>query len=413
MTLSGIDPMPPWWPPRDELAGRCARLQEAMHREGLDGLLCYGNTNLLYLCGTTQAEAVFLPPDGEPLVLGRPPLDRLTDETAWPRVEPMPRGPDLRARLAVHSGRPLTRVGLELDLLPVNRFRRLEREGLAGLSLEDATPLLRSVRSVKSAFEIAHIRTGAIGLDRVYQAVPGILAEGPTELELEARLTAMLRAEGHQGLIRFHGFNQEMYFGHVLSGPNGLLRSKIGSPTGGQGIGPGYGQGAGPKQIETGELVSVDLFGAHGGYIVDQTRVYFTGPAPETVKNAYKGLRALARDLKAAVRPGLTGEDVYEAAFDLAERYGLNPGFMGEGDGRTPFVGHGVGLEPDEWPILGRGQREVLRPGMVVALEPRVFMPEYGVLGLEDTFLVTETGLEYLTVTSRELREVFLHDRSS
>ena len=394
------------WPSGAELLKRCLRLQDLMRRSGLNGALFYGNSNLLYLCGTTQAGAVFVPIDGEPLVLARPPLDRLEAETPWPLVEPLPRGRDLRTRLEAYLGGSLKGLGLELDLLPVNFFRRLEKESFLGLEMKDAAPLIRQARSVKTEFELGHMRTAARELDRVYVQIPGLLAPGLTEMELEGRLVGLARARGHHGLIRAHGFNQEWFCGHVLSGSNGMVQSKIDSPTGGTGVSPGFGHGAGPRVIGPDELVSVDLFGAYGGYMVDQTRLFFTGPVPETVRTAYQGLVMIHREMRDFIRPGVLCAEVYNRAFELAEREGLADGFMAPGSEPCLFVGHGIGLEVDEPPILARGVEAPLIPGMTFAFEPRVFLPGLGVVGLEDTYLLTEDGPEPITVTDREIKEV-------
>nr|WP_319775864.1 M24 family metallopeptidase [uncultured Sphaerochaeta sp.] len=94
---------------------------------------------------------------------------------------------------------------------------------------------------------------------------------------------------------------------------------------------------------------------------------------------------------------------VFYAAFELADRLGLSDGFMGLGPNRCPFIGHGVGLELDEWPVFAKGVTEPLAENMTFALEPRYFLPEHGVVGLEDTFCLTPDGPEPLTITSRSI----------
>lgn len=398
------------WPPKTELLGRARRLQKWLAADGLDGALFYQNTDLIYLCGTPQAEAVFVPRRGRPLVLARPPLDRLQTESTLPDLDAMPRGPDLLPRLESHARRKIRRLGLELDVLPVAFFRRLRDNGLAGVDLSDASPRLRQVRAVKSGFELRRMAAAARALDQAFRAAPSVIARGVTELELEAALFARLRAGGHHGLIRMRGFNQEIFFGHVLSGPSGLVPAKVNSPTGGTGVGPGLGQGAGHRKIGPNQLVSVDVCGTHGAYIVDQARIYFTGPVPQAVRRAYDGILHVMDGLTRVLRPGRPAGDAYAEAFRLAERFGLASGFMGLGRDRCPFIGHGVGLELDEWPVLGRGVTTPLAAGMTFALEPRVFLPDVGVVGLEDTFVLTDDGPEPVTLTPRDLVEVSLEE---
>ena len=404
---------PEAWPSENELTRRWSRLQELMSSADLDGALFYQNADLIYLCGSTQFQAFFLPKEGNPLLLIRPPLARAAAETPWagklgagPKA--MPPGDELEAVLKTHVGGKLSRLGLEMDVLPVNDFNRLAAKYLANLELADVAPLIRQVRSVKSVFEVGLIRKAAEIIDESYQAAPGIISQGVTELELEARMMSMARIKGHQGLVRMRGFNTEFYFGHVLSGLSGLLPSKLDSPTGGRGVGPGLGNGAGPRAIGPDELVSVDVCGGYGGYISDQTRLYFTGRSPEHLTRTYEALLELVDVLLSEMKPDVVCGDIYDRSFQLAEELGLAEGYMGRGDDRCPFIGHGLGLELNEWPVLARGSKMRFSPGMVFALEPRVFLPDLGVVGLEDTYLMTETGPELLTITDRGIKEVEL-----
>jgi len=377
-----------------------------MSQEGMDGALFFQNADLLYLCGTTQAETVFVPRRGAPLVLARAIVDRVRSESSLPDVEPVPPWNELRSRLESHARCRLKTFGLELDVLPVAFFRRVRQAVLDGLDLLDVSPLIRRARSIKSAFEIRQMQAAARLIDRVYQTAPAVLAEGVTEMGLEGRLTGLARSLGHQGITRLRGFNQELYFGHTLSGTSSLVRAKVNSPTGGWGVSPGLGQGAGTRTIGPDELVSIDICGAYGGYLADQTRLFFTGPVPDEVNRAYEGLLKLIQNLTDFIRPGLTGEAVYARAFALADKNGLSQGFMGLGPERCPFVGHGVGIEMDEWPVLAKRDRTALAPGMTLAIEPRVLLPNFGVVGFEDTFLLTEDSLEPITCSDRRIIEV-------
>jgi len=391
------------YPSRGELTSRITRLQELLRQDRQDGALFFQNADLIYLCGSTQAETVFIPLEGEPLVLARPPLNRIRNETPLIELDEMPSRPDLLNRLEKHTRKKITRLGLEFDVLPVAFYQRLREKTFPKIDLTDASPLLRRVRTIKTDFEIEQMDIAARDLDSVFSRVPDYLAPGVTELELESQLIAMLRANGHQGLIRGRNLNMELFFGHVLSGENGLVQAKVDSPTGGAGVGPGFGQGAGVKRISAGELVSIDLVGSHGGYLVDQTRLFGLGDLPETVHDTYGRLRELVDRLNEFIRPGIECGQVYARAFTLAREMNLDEGFMGLADDRCLFIGHGVGLELDEWPVLGRGVKMILEPGMVFALEPRIFMPGVGVAGLEDTYVLREAGPEPITVSNREI----------
>ena len=104
-----------------------------------------------------------------------------------------------------------------------------------------------------------------------------------------------------------------------------------------------------------------------------------------------------------AAKPSATGGELYDLAVGLAAELGYGEYFMGHGDERIPFVGHGVGLELDEYPFLARGQDMPLEKGMVIALEPKLIYPGLGVVGIENTHLVTDDGLETLTVSEEDI----------
>lgn len=400
--MSRVNP----WPTLNELKGRWSKLQFLMAEHGLEGALFLQNADLIYVCGTTQAEAVFLPRVGQPLLLARPPLERVQSEAPWAMVQPMPTRSQLGETLRRYVDRPLNLLGLELDVLPVDYFRRLAKDALPDFDLVDVSPMIRQARVIKSPFEIQMMRQSALELDAAFQAAPGIISPGITEVELESRMVAILRGKGHQGLIRCRGLNMEIFFGHVLSGPSGLIPAKVASPTGGQGIDPGSGQGASLRPIGPHELVSIDLCGTYGAYITDQTRLFYTGPVPAALQDLYARLLAMLDDLVAYIRPGVPAGQVYDQAFALAAKQRLGEGFMTLGGTVCPFIGHGIGLELDEWPALAKGAKMPLSAGMTFALEPRVFVPGLGVVGLENTYHLTENGPEVFNVTSTKLVSV-------
>jgi Xaa-Pro dipeptidase len=397
------------FPPEPELTDRLRRLQALMDKAGLQAALILQNADLIWIAGTYQAEAAFVPRSGDALLLAKPPLDRIREEAPSAAVDLWPSPKELRNRLEAWADGPILSLGLELDVLPVNLFRRIET-ALPGTRIEDVSPLIRRLRSIKSDFELGLLRRAAEALDEVFRTAARILPDCRTELDLEGRLTGVARALGHQGLIRGRGFNMELALGHVLAGENGLAPAKVASPTGGRGVGPGFGQGASHRPLGPDELISVDLCTTFGGYTVDQARLFFTGPVPSKVQDVYARLLDVIEALKARIRPGLAAGRVYDLAFELAHRHGLDDGFMGLEDPRCPFIGHGVGLELDEWPVLARGMEEPLAAGMVFALEPRVFLPGVGVVGLEDTYLLTEDGPEKLTRTPVDIVSASFND---
>jgi Xaa-Pro aminopeptidase len=237
----------------------------------------------------------------------------------------------------------------------------------------------------------------------VADAVPCFLREGISELELSAELEAVARKAGHLGLIRLRGFNMDMYFGHVLAGPQAATASYADAPTGGEGLSPAFGQGPSLRPIGRNELVSVDTMLNFNGYLNDQTRNFAIGAPPRKLLDGY----ALARDIHERVRdraqPGTVTGELYDWVWQQVEAAGWQESFMGHEAARVKFIGHGLGIEVDEFPFIAQGQGLPLEEGMTFALEPKFIVPGLGIAGLENTYLVTPTGLESLNTASEEL----------
>lgn len=387
--------------PAAEIEGRVARFQEALRAAELDGALVVQETDLVYLSGTGQSAHLVVPAEGEPALFVRKTLERAREESPLARVEPLRSLRDLPGALAscgVEGGR----LGLELDVLPAASYlayaRRLDRFELADCSLP-----LRRVRALKSTWELERIHVAAEQLSHVPEWMARHARPGMTEVELAAELERELRLAGHQGPIRFRAFNNELFYGSVLAGPSGAVPGSTETPVVGPGPNVAVSKGASHRLIEEGEPILIDFAGAHEGYLADQTRTYSLGPLPRYLEEPYEAAREILHRVAAEARPGVTGAQLYEKAMELA---GDREGFMGWGDERVSFVGHGIGLEIDELPLLARGWDEPLEAGMVFALEPKFVFPEVGAVGIENSYLVTGNGVERLTSAPEELIEL-------
>ncbi len=377
-----------------ELRGRAERFREELRADGIPAALLVQNVGRYYLSGTMQAGFVVLPPEGGPLVLVRRDPERAAAESPFD-VSALASLRDLSSRLRQLLGEIPSPLGLELDVLPVHQLERL-RGLLPGVEFADASRALQRARAVKSPFEVEHIREAARVVAEVVGRVPAFLGEGVSELELTARLECELRLRGHGGVTRMRGFNQEIFYGHVMAGPTAAALSFLDAPTGGEGMGPALAQGSSPRRIRPGEPVVVDLVGNCAGYLSDQTRMFSLGEPEEPFAEAYQAAVEVQRAVAEAAVPGANAGDLYRTALEAASRTPFAAQFMGESQ-KVAFVGHGIGLEVDEFPFLARGADLRLAEGMVVAVEPKFIFERRGVVGVEDTFLITKDGAERLT----------------
>jgi Xaa-Pro aminopeptidase len=232
--------------------------------------------------------------------------------------------------------------------------------------------------------------------DEVAACVPEHLAAGMSEIELAGRIEAEARKRGHQGIVRMRLWGSEIFYGHLMAGPSAAVPSYMASPTGGASVGPAVAQSAGFRPIGRNEPVLVDYVFAFRGYLSDHARIFSIGSLPDELAAAHAATLDIQERVMAAARPGVAAGALYELAADHARQLGYFSNFMGVGSKRIRFVGHGIGLELDEYPFLAQGQPLELEEGMTVALEPKLIFPDVGVVGIENTHVVTPGGLSRL-----------------
>ncbi|HTZ41094.1 MAG TPA: Xaa-Pro peptidase family protein [Syntrophales bacterium] len=382
--------------PRDELDRRIKALQSSLAEAKIDGALIVQNADLFYFTGTVPQGWLFIPSDGHPILFIRKNPNRIRSETTLEHLFNARSPRELASVLADKGYKKFKRLGMELDILPFNQYVRY-MEALNPGEVVDVSPAIQEVRSVKSPFEIAILRQAARLGDYMMRVARESLKEGMTEIELSARIEAAARLKGHQGLVRMRGFNQECYWGPVVAGANGAEPSFIDTTEGGTGISLAFPWGPSNDPIGRNVPVVVDMAATIGGYNADITRTFSLGRLPEKLEVAYRESLEILQELAGAVHPGVPVSALYVKAEKLAEKKNLLPHFMGFGNEKAGFCGHGLGLELDEPPVISRNSKAVLMPGHVIALEPKFTFPGEGVVGVEDVFLVTENGGEKLT----------------
>lgn len=389
--------------PTSELEYRFRKLQQHMAVEGLDAIIIVQNADLFYFTGTIQSGNLYVPLEGEPLYMVRKDFLRARMESGLREVVPFSSMKDIPMVLANHSYPQPKRIGMELDVLPVNffeRYRNVFRQG----EFIDATPLIRKVRMIKTHYEIHILKDAACQVDKVCRRAREIIREGMSDLDLAAELEFTARKEGHQGLLRMRAFNAELFYAHIFSGADSAVPAYMDTPLGGVGPSPAFGQGAGYKKIRRNEPIIVDFAGCLDGYMVDQTRVFAIGGISDRLKRGYEDMLLVQERMMALADNRATWGEIYEECLALAVDQGYADSFMGNKGAQVSFIGHGIGIEIDEYPFLARGFKEMtLETGMVFAFEPKVVFPGEGAIGIENTFYLTDHGLKPLTYSDQEL----------
>jgi Xaa-Pro aminopeptidase len=234
-------------------------------------------------------------------------------------------------------------------------------------------------------------------MDGVMDLAKNTIKEGMTELELDAVLTAYTRKKGHMGFFRARSYNQDMNYCHVLFGEVSALSSYVKGPLGGKGTTPAIPLGAGFSVAVRNQPLVVDFGMGYRGYVSDMTRTFVIGKLPAELEKAFEVTREVKYFTRDWVRPGRSPADLYNKLIMLVKKRGFEDHFMGYMQNRVPFIGHGIGLEIDEYPVIAPMFKAEFAPGMVFALEPKMAFPGTGAVGLEDDFEVTDKGVELLT----------------
>lgn len=389
--------------PASELINRIEKLQKEMVIHSLGAILMLQNADLFYFTGAIQQGALYVPAEGEALYLVRKDFARARMESGLKEVIPFKSPRDIPGILADFGYVLPETIGMELDVVPVAVMNRFHK-GLGDVNIGDATPMIRKVRAVKSSYELGILKDAALIVDKVCKRVPEILKEGMTDLELTAELEFVARKEGHQGLVRMRGFNNELFYGHAFSGADSAVPTYSDTPLGGVGLNPSFPQGASYKCVRKHEPVTVDFSGVFDGYIVDQTRMFSIGQLPEKLSKAYVDMVLILEHAKKIAKPGVSWGGVYDECLQMACDMGYRDYFMGSKGAQVSFIGHGVGVELDEYPFIARGfNDDLLEENMVFAFEPKVVYPGLGAVGVEDTFWVGADGLKHLTFANHEL----------
>jgi Xaa-Pro aminopeptidase len=356
----------------------------------------FGRINQYYFTGTMQDGVLLIPRGGPALFCVRRSYERTCMESLFPDIRPMKGFRDAAGlvpavRHAVHVDKEMVPVAL------LGRFRKY-------FPCQEVGSLDRQVarlRAVKSPYELAILeKAGAVHRQILEEGTASLLREGISEAEFACDLFSLMVRQGHQGTVRLGMFNVDIAVGQIGFGENSLCPTSFDGPGGCLGMGPAAPVlGNRDRRLRKGDLVFVDIGCAVDGYHTDKTMVYmFGGPSTDEAIAAHGRCVQIQRELASQLKPGAVPSQIYAAVMADLDPAFLRD-FMGFGDRRAGFLGHGVGLQIDEMPVLAEGFDEPLEAGMVLALEPKKGIAGVGMVGIEDTFVVTPEGGRSLTGT--------------
>lgn len=384
---------------QEEFELRLSKVRLAMEKQHLDALLIGSTVNIYYLTGGVCRGYIYIPIADRPVFFMMPPAEATTD------IEAEIRKPEQIPALLAERGLPAPeRIGLEFDDLYYSEVERLKKL-FPGAEACDGTKTMRQARLTKTPHEIAVMRVDGLKQCAVYAHVDRCYQEDMTDLEFQIEIEHILRKEGCLGYLRAAGSRMEINMGSLLAGPNADVPSPYDFSMGGAGIDPSLPVGASGLIMKPGMSVMVDMNGGFNGYQTDMTRCWTIGSVSDLAHKAHECSRHILRDLESFGRPGVEIGEMYRRAARIAEDEGLSQYFMGH-ERKVAFIGHGVGIELNEAPVVMERNHSLFEENMTIALEPKFVIPGTGALGVENTYVVRPDGLENITPFPENLTEL-------
>lgn len=362
-----------------------------MLESSIDACLLSGTVNLLYISGRVFNGYFYLPVEGEPIFFVKRPFGLEEGNIVYIR-----KPEDIPAILNERRCVIPKCAGLENDTVSYSEQIRLAAL-FPNSEIKNVSGMMRVVRSVKTPYEVSMYRQTCAKHAEVMALVPACYRSGMTDLEFNIEVENLFRKQGAMGVFRAYGQNMEIFMGSILSGDNAMAASPYDFAMGGAGLDPSLPIGSCNRLIEQGESVMVDMGGTFSPYISDMTRTFSVGKLSELAYKAHQISMEIEHMIKDMARSGTACSELYILAADKAKEEGLADYFMGYGQ-QAAFVGHGIGLEINELPVLFGRSKERLQANNIIAIEPKFVIPGVGPVGVENSFLVHETGLEKLTI---------------
>lgn len=351
------------------------RLRFSFSAVGADAFLVSHLPNIRYLCGFTGSAALLLVEQSSATLFTD---SRYTfqahEEVSNARIKIARTGLIRAAGEALRQRRGRVRAAYDPSHFTVAQLFAIKRAASERVRWIDGGNAVEKLRAVKDLTELAIMRDAAVLISAVVEeALPGVKA-GVTELEIAAELEYGMKRRGAGG-ASFETI--------VAAGPHSAWAHARPSS----------------NPLRKSQLVVLDQGAILHGYCSDMTRTVFLGRAPANVRRMYQAVLAAQEAAKAAIRPGVSGESVDAAARRVLKRERLAPYF-------THSTGHGLGLEVHEMPRLGKGDKTILEEGMVITVEPGVYVEGLGGIRIEDDVVVTAKGCEDLTTAPRDFIEL-------
>ncbi len=377
--------------PPDEIKKRQLQIQKELKKNEIDGLFIVQRVDLFYFSGTAQNGFLFMPDEGEPLLFIKRYIPRARKESSINNIIEIKSIKEIPGLIVDFYGRLPGKLGFEFDVLPVKDFN-LYRSLFNIREFTDGSPLILNVRMIKSDWEIEQMKKAAEMTQKTFTYMKKAIRPGLSEMEFAGMFETFARKLGHGAKLRVRDYQTEGYPWHILSGKSGGIMGLLESPASGEGTSAAFPCGGGSKPLAANEPIMIDLGSVLNGFHMDETRMFALGAMPDYAMKACQASIEIHNSVLGKVKPGVSVDELFQHSVSIAESLGYAKEYLGPPGYKVSFIGHGIGLELIERPIIAKGRKDRLEKGMTFALEPKMVFEGEFAAGIESVVLVTETG---------------------
>ncbi|MBQ3032913.1 MAG: aminopeptidase P family protein [Deferribacterales bacterium] len=388
--------------PAAELATRLKKFTNIMDMafDGWRYVFIFNPVSAYYFTGTMQDGVLLIQPNDTPKYFIRRSVKRAQDESRFSEIIPIDSYSQMAEKLSVNK---YSKIFIDKQFITMDIFERFNKY-FGFENIEGCDRQLDQCRAVKSSFELNMIRrAGEIQRQILEEYMPQVLRPGMTEAEAASFLASELLRQGTQLVTRVRSFGRELLMGSVSFGVNSLKKFAFDGPGGAEGNCPAAPFLGSPHRIlERDDLILIDICCGVEGYMADMTCVYSFKEVSDYVYSQQRRCGYIRDRAAEMLKPGITPESIYEYFINTLHP-ALEGVFMGEAPHNAKFLGHGIGLYVDEYPAIAKGFKEPLKENMVIALEPKAALKGIGMVGVENTYIVTPNGGESVNGENSEI----------
>jgi Xaa-Pro aminopeptidase len=374
--------------PEDEIKGRIEKLTLFMQQKNISTAIIFSKVNNFYFTGTNQEQILVVYADKPPILFVKRDVGRAYIESSIKIIE-INSFKDLKKYIYAEK------IGIEYNYITATQFLKLK--SFFNVEFIDITPAIFNIRSIKSDYELNLMGKAGSIANKVYVEALNFLKEGLTEIEFGSIMFSLAQKYGHEGVLRTGSIDFAPVSWHILSGISGTVHGQYDAPASGIGLSPAFPNSASRKKIKKHEPIMVDFGICYYGYQVDVTRMYCIGEPGEKFVLYYEKAKEIEKYILSNLRENVSANAIFDISIEKAKNLNVYNEFLGIGKNKKRFIGHGVGLETSEIPLVAKNSKHTITDRMTIAIEPKFVVPGFGIIGIENTIVLNSGTCQKLT----------------